>query len=92
MSFPHHPGYECRFILAGGMADSASPITVGQTMLQFLRTSVSPLISVMVIDNVSTILNGTRVECSYGGGVMSTDVINVIGNSMLIMVLYIIYM
>ena len=34
----------------------------------------------MIIDNVSTSLNGTRVECSYGGGVVSTDIINVIGN------------
>ena len=80
MTFPHHPGYEQRLILAGGIADSASPFIVGQTVFQFLRTSVSPLMSLMVIDNVSSILNGTRVDCSYGGGVMSTDIINVIGN------------
>ena len=80
MTFPHRPGYEQRLILAGGSADSASPFTVGQTEFQFLRTSVSPLMSTMVIDNVSSILNGTRVSCSYGGGVMSTDIINVIGN------------
>ena len=79
MTFPHHPGYE-RFILAGGIADRASPLTVSQIMFQFFRSSVSPLISVMVIDNVSTTLNGTRVECSYGGSVMSTDFINVIEN------------
>ena len=85
MSFPHRPGYERRFILAGGIADSASPLNVSQTMFQFLRTSVSPLISVMVIDNVDTTLNGTRVECSYGGGVMSTNIINIIGRCMLIL-------
>ena len=65
MTFPHHPGYEQQF-LAGGIADRASPLIVGQTdTFQFLRTSVSPLISVMVhvIDNVSTVLNRTRVEC-----------------------------
>ena len=80
MTFPHRPGYEQRLILAGDIADSASPFTVGQTVFQFLRTSISPLMSLMVIDNVSSILNGTRVDCSYGGGVMSTDIINVIGN------------
>ena len=76
----HRPGDERRLILAGGGADSALPLTVSQTMFQFLRTSVSPLISIMVIDNVNTILNGTRVECLYGDGVMSTDIINVIGS------------
>jgi hypothetical protein len=35
----------------------------------------------MVIDNVSSNVNGTRVECSSGGRVVSTDIINVIGNS-----------
>jgi hypothetical protein len=34
----------------------------------------------MVIDNVSSDINGTRVECSSGGRVVSTDMINVIGN------------
>ena len=45
-------------------------------MFQFLRTSVSPLMSVMIIDNVAVDLNGTRVDCSYGGGVMSTTTVN----------------
>jgi hypothetical protein len=34
----------------------------------------------MVIDNVSSDVNGTRVECSSGDGVVSTDITNVIGN------------
>jgi hypothetical protein len=34
----------------------------------------------MVINNVSSDVNGTRVECSSGGRVVSTDIINVIGN------------
>ena len=42
--------------------------------------SVSVHKKVMVIDNVSTFLNGTRVECSYGGRVMETTVIIVIGS------------
>ena len=84
MTFPHRPGFERRAILADGITDSASPLTVDQTMFRFLRTSTSPLVSRMVIDNVNTILNGTRVDCSYGGGVMSTDIINVIGNGIII--------
>ena len=44
------------------------------------RVSVStmPLISKMVISNVSVKLNGTRVDCSYGGSLMSTTFISVI--------------
>ena len=47
-------------------------------MFQFLRTSTSPLMSTMIIGNVAVGLNGTRVECTYGGSVMSTITINVI--------------
>ena len=71
---------ELRFISSDGNTASVSPLIAGQTVFQFFRTSTSPLISVMIIDNVSTSLNGTRVECSYGGGVMETTVINVIRN------------
>ena len=81
MTFPHRPGYEIRDILTSG---SATPLTINQTMFQFFRTSVSPLISTIVIDNVSAVFNGTRVECFYGGRVMITIIINVIGNGMFI--------
>ena len=70
--------YEQRFISSMGSADSAAPLTEGQTMFQFLRTSVSPLISTIMIDNVTAALNGTRVECYYSGRVMSTTIINVV--------------
>ena len=67
-----------------GIADSVSPLTVGETRFQFLRTSVSPLISTMIVDNVAVELNGTRVDCSYGsmGSLMSTSIMNVIGYGM----------
>ena len=78
ITVPDRPGTERRLILAGGGADSALPLTIGQTTFQFLRTLVSPLISIMVIDNVNTVLNGTRVDCLKEDGVMSTDIINVI--------------
>ena len=82
LTFPHHPGYQLRDILTVG---SAAPLTVDQTMFQFLRTSVSPLMSTMVIDNVSAVFNETRVECLYGHQVMTTTIINVIpGNGMFI--------
>ena len=38
----------------------------------------------MVIDNVSAVFNGTRVECFYGHQVMTTTIIKVIGNGMFI--------
>ena len=71
---------DIRFLSSSGSTASVSPLTVGQTMFQFLRTSVSPLISTTVINNVNMSLNGTRVECSYSGEVMETTIINVIGN------------
>ena len=66
---------ETRFISSMGSADSAPSLIVGQTMFRFLRTSTSPLTSMMIIDNVAVELNGTRVDCSYGGSVMSSNVI-----------------
>ena len=80
ITIPGHSVAELRFIPSSGNTARVTPLIVGQTVFQFLRTSTSPLAAVMIIDNVSTSLNGTRVECSYGGGVMSTDIINVIGN------------
>ena len=46
-----------------------------------MRISTSPLTSLVLIDNVSSDLSGTIVECSYlGGREVSTDIIKVIGN------------
>jgi hypothetical protein len=81
LTIPSRPVPELRFISSEGNTVSVAPLTVGQTEFQFLRTSTSPepLISLMVINNVSSSLNGTRVECSYPGGrVVSTDIINII--------------
>ena len=73
---------ELRFITSLGGAQSVTPLTVGQTVFQFFRTSTSPLISRMTISNVSVELNGTRVDCSYGGSVTSTTIFNIIRNGM----------
>ena len=78
LTFPGQSDPEIRSISSFGSANSSTPLTESQTMFQFLRTSVSPLMSVMIIDNVAVDLNGTRVECTYGGSVMSTTTINVI--------------
>ena len=82
VTFPHSPVSEQRIVLTTGVTE---PLTKGQTMFQFLRTSVLPLTSMVKIDNVNTILNGTRVKCSDRGGVISTDNINVIGNGMYVL-------
>ena len=82
--FPDSSDSEIRFISSRGSAESAkSTFTLGHTVFQFSRTSSSPLTSLIVIDNVTTGLNGTRVECSYGDRVMTTTIINVIENGML---------
>ena len=81
IDIPGRPTSEQRFFSSGGNTVSVTPVTIGQTVFQFLRTSTSPLTSLMVIDNVSSDVNGTRVECSYlGGRTVSTDIIKVIGN------------
>ena len=76
---------EVRFISSSSSADSVTPLTIGQTVFQFLRisTSPAPLVSTVVINNVSPSLNGTRVECFYvDGRVVSRDIIFVIENGM----------
>ena len=79
--FPDSSDPETRFISSGGSAESAaSTFTLGQTVFQFSRTSSSPLTSLVVIKNMSTILNRTRVECSYSDRVISNTTINIIEN------------
>ena len=80
ITVPNLSVHETRFISSSGSANSLAPLMVGQTEFQFLRTSLSPLRSTMEINNVTVGLNGTRVECSYGGRVMSTNIINVVEN------------
>ena len=72
----HH---ETRFISSLGSADSVTPLTAGHTAFQFLRASISPLISTMVIDNVTEHVHGTRIDYSYGGSLIYTSIITVIG-------------
>ena len=57
---------EMRSIDSLGSAKSQPPFIVNYTEFQFLRNFVSPLISTMIINNVSTILNGTRIDCRMG--------------------------
>ena len=70
---------EMRSVDSLGSAESQPPFVVNHIEFQFLRNSVSPLISTMIINNVSTILNGTRKDCRYNG-MTSTAFIRVIRN------------
>ena len=74
---PYLQHTEMRSIDSIGSAESQAPFFINHTEFQFLRTSVSPLISTMIINNVSIILNRTRVDCTYDG-MKSTTFINVI--------------
>ena len=56
-----------RFVSAMGSADSQIPLIIDQTTIDFLRTSTSPLISMITFTTVNVELNGTRVDCIYGG-------------------------
>ena len=84
LNLPNSSDPESRFISSGGSAESSvSTFTLGQTVFHFSRTSTSPLASLIIIDNMTTSLNGIRVECTYNGSVMSATNINVIGNGMI---------
>ena len=81
VTFSDQEHRETRFISSSGSADSVTPLTAGHTVFQFLRASesISPLISTMIIDNVIEHVHGTRIDCSYGGSLISTSIITVIG-------------
>ena len=83
LMIPGRFGDEIRFISSDGSAESAaSTLTVGQTVFQFLRTSTSPLTSmIIIINNITSGLNGTRVDCSHGGSMVSTTIVDGNGNT-----------
>ena len=78
ISFPHHIHPEERIISSIGSVDSQTPLLERSAYFQFLRTSRAPLISMMLIDNINSDLNETRIECMFGEP--TTTVITVIGN------------
>ena len=71
---------ETRFFTTEGLDRLTSLNITNVARFHFLRTSISPLISLITIENIAIGLNETRVECFYGGGVMETTIINVIEN------------
>ena len=78
LTLPGRSQPEIRYISSLGNVQSVTPLTVGQTVFQFFRTSTSPLTSDIVVNNVSVELNGTRMDCSYGGSLTSEAFIYVI--------------
>ena len=77
---------ENRFISTTGASENnASSFAIGQTMFRFIRTSTSPALrSLVIISNMTDVLNGMRVNCSYSNIMVSTTVINVFGNGTVI--------
>ena len=67
VSVPHLPSATTqRLVLSEG--DLASPeFRIGFTEFNISRTSDSPLISQLLINNVTTEINGSRVYCSEDG-------------------------
>ena len=63
-SLPENLNTQERFVYDTGV--EASPFTIQTTSINFIRTSTSPLISTMSIVNITTLLNGTTIECSSG--------------------------
>ena len=81
IAIPQYRGpVSVRFITSDPQSDDVLPYLPDIARFLFLRTSISPLASMILIKNVTVGLNGTRVECSYGGEVMETTIINVLGN------------
>lgn len=97
IAIPNHiPDHDIRFISANNNISRVNALITDAADFVFLRTSISPqLVSMILIENVTVGLNGTRVSCSSGGEVISTTKINVIKNgivhSILITNLLIIY-
>ena len=73
---------ELRYISSMGTSTCQAPRTVYQTVFQFVRTSISPLISTLAVYNMTSTLNGTRVDCHDAENytMISSTIINVIGN------------
>ena len=82
LTLPGRSQPEIGYISSLGNIQSVTPLTVGQTVFQLFRTSTSPLTSDIVVSNVSVELNGTRMDCSYCGSLMSEAFISVIRNGM----------
>ena len=85
--FTFRSGTERRFFGTSGTADSQAPLIVNQTVFQFLRSSISPLSSTMIVDNVVVSLNETVVECSYEG-ITSETTIYVIESGIIIILIF----
>lgn len=79
ITFPYYYLPQSRIISSIGSADSQTPLYENPTFFQFLKTSMSPLMSTMLIDNIAATLNGTRIDCWFNEG-KSTTIIDVIGN------------
>jgi hypothetical protein len=79
VAIPHRTP-ELRFIITvpNTTVNPFNPPNVAQ--FYFMKTSISPLVSMILIENVSIGLNGTRVEYSAGGEVIEATVLTVIEN------------
>ena len=78
---------ELRYISSMSTFTCQAPRTVYQTVFQFIRTSTLPLISTLVVYNMTSALNGTRVNCldvEDNFTTISTTLINVTENGMVI--------
>ena len=79
ITLPYHYLPEVRIISSIGPVNSQTPLLENPTLFQFLRTSRTPLMSTMLIDNITAALNGTIIDCWVNEG-RSTTIIDVIGN------------
>ena len=49
-------------------------VTVSNTRFLFSKSSNSPLTSTMLVENVTSDVDGVRVECEHQGGIESTTI------------------
>ena len=56
-------------------------ITVNQVLFRFSITSVSPLMSTVIIDNVTSNANGVRLVCTHSAGMSTSRTINVVASN-----------
>jgi hypothetical protein len=87
ITLPYHYLPEERIISSAGTANSQTPLFENPTLFSFLKTSRVPLVSTILIDNITARLNGTHIDCWFDEG-RSTTVLDIVGKGSLIIIVH----
>ena len=74
VSIPNRHLVDTRYIGSSDVGNNQPSVTIDQTRIQFIRTSVSPLTSIVPIENLTARFNGTMVECLDSERILLTTI------------------